>query len=206
MPIDMSAAVAPPKRGTRKPVARSTATAASVPTASLAEQRFDGLMGIGSLGQGLCFMAKQYAQAATFGQHWGPIAKETAALASSQPTVARYVDLIITAGPYVGLLTAVTPFVMQTLANYGLINAENAAGGGVVSPRILEAQMKAGMAQREAQAMREQQMAMEDAANAQREYEAAKAEMLRRQEAELKSNVDNHQWDPNLHASATVSQ
>lgn len=176
MPIDMSAATkAPPARANRKPTTQKSAPA-RIAAPSNAEARYDGLMGLGSLGQGICFMAKQYAQAATFGKHWAPVAKELAVLADSQPVVAKYTDLLITAGPYVGLVQALVPFTMQTLANYGFINAENAGGGSVVAPAVLEAEMKAEMARMQTEALRAQREAMREAAAAQAEWDALVAE------------------------------
>lgn len=201
MPIDMSAATAPPKRGTRTPTARASASkTVAPPVASLAEQRFAGLNGLGQLGQMACTMGKQYAQAATFGMHWQPIARELAVLADTQPTIARYVDLVITAGPYAALIGAVTPFVMQTAANYGLIKA----GTGTVPPAVLESQMKAAMARQEADALREQHQAVQDAENAQREYNAMVEQMKAKEQAALRDNVENNGWDPRLHDTAAV--
>lgn len=146
-------------------------------------------------------MGKQYAQAATFGMHWGAIAKELAILSDTQPTVARYVDLVITAGPYAALIAAVAPFAMQTAVNYGLISG----GPGTVSPTVLDAQMKAGIARAESQALREQQEAMQEAQRAEREYNEMLRSMEAQRQAELQHNVENNGWDPRIHDAAAVS-
>jgi hypothetical protein len=201
MPIDMSAATAPPKRSSRQ--ATTTAqrkTSATVAGPSMAEQRYVGIAGVGQLLQAGCQWGKQYAQAATFGMHWPAIAKELAVLSDTQPTIARYVDMVITAGPYTALIMAALPFVMQTGANYGLIE-----GNGTTPPAVLESQMKAAIAQQEAEAMRAQQQAIRDAENAQREYTA----MVERYEAERRieaqKNVEANGWDAKLHDATTVS-
>lgn len=206
MPIDMSAAKAPPARAQRAKAANRANSAAQVTVNSgftSAEMRFDGLMGLGQLGQGACLMTKQYAQAATFGQHWQPIAKELTNLSQSQPTVAKYVDLIIAVGPYAALIQAVTPFLMQTAANYGLINAESATGGGIVPPAVLEAQMKADYARMQAQAIREQQEAIQEAQRAQAEYNHAVAQA---QAAQRQHEMSVNGNGPKTNDTTTVSQ
>jgi hypothetical protein len=154
----------------------------------------------------LCILGKQYAQAATFGMYWEPIAKELANLSESQPVIAKAADILITAGPYAALISVATPFAMQTAANYGLIDAKKAVGSNIVPPAVLEAQMKARMAEMEAQAIREQQAAMQRALQAQQEYERVLLEAENAKRAAAKDGVDNHGWDPNIHDTTPVSQ
>lgn len=193
MPIDMSAAIkAPPARRNARNSTSQTAARIQVQTQTIREQRETGLSGVGQLGQGLCLMSKQYAQAATFGMYWAPIARELAVLAESQSVVAKAADFLITAGPYAALIQVGLPFIMQTAANYGLIDAEKAVGANIVPPKVLEAQMKADMSRIQAEALRDQQMAMQEAAKAQREYQAMviAQEKVARAEAEGMNNHD----------------
>jgi hypothetical protein len=169
MPIDMSLANAPtPKAPPRKTTRAKAAPApAPAPEMSLTDMRTVGLMGIGQIAQLACIGSKQYAQAATFGMHWNPLAREIAVLADTVPVVAVGVDFLMQAGPYGALVSAALPFVMQTLTNYGLIQPT----GNTADPKVLDAQMRAQIARKQAQAMREQQAAMQDAQNAQAEYD-----------------------------------
>lgn len=177
MPIDMSAASV--KAPQRKPAASkaSAGTPRMVEYRSPAEKRTEGLNGIGQLGQGLCLMFGQYADAAAIGMHWGPVASELAKIADSNETVAKPIDFLIEVGPYGALVEAALPFVLQILANHKLIKAEAMLGSNVVTPEVLDAQMKAQVMRTQAQAMRAQQAALADAQAAQSEME----EMMRQQ-------------------------
>jgi len=139
---------------------------------SPSEKRTEGLNGLGQLAQGLCLMTGQYADAAALGQHWPPMAKELAAVAESNETIAKPIDFLIEIGPYGALIQAAIPLVMQLLANHRIIKAEGMIGSNVVPPEVLEAQMKAQVMRMQAQAMRDQQQALAEAQDAQREMEA----------------------------------
>ena len=172
MPIDMSAAttVKPPPRRSSRGTAATSRTVAVV-TASPREIREEGLNGLAQLGQGLLLVGKQYAQAATVGMHMPGINGEVARLADSNDTIAKGVDFLIKVGPYGALLNLVIPFVMQTAANYGFIDAKRATGSGIVPPEVLTAQMQADVMKMQTEAIRAQQAAMLEAETAQREYE-----------------------------------
>jgi len=123
-------------------------------------------------------MMGQYADAAAIGMHWGPVASELARIADSNETIAKPIDFMIEIGPYGALLEAAIPFVLQILANHKLIKAEAMLGSNVVTPEVLDAQMKAQVMRTQAQAMRAQQAALADAQAAQAEME----EMMRAQQ------------------------
>jgi hypothetical protein len=168
MPIDMSAATRAPQRKTTT----SKATASPVKVAdykSATEKRSEGLNGLGQLAQGFCLMMGQYADAATFGMHWPPMARELANVAESNEAIAKPIDFLIEIGPYGALIEAAIPFVMQMLANHRLIKAEAMFGSNIVPPEVLDAQMKAKVMRMQAEAMRDQQAALAEAQAAQRE-------------------------------------
>jgi len=178
MPIDMSAAVKPPQR--KAPASKaSTGTPKLVEYRSPVEKRTEGLNGLAQLGQGLCLMMGQYADAAAIGMHWGPVATELAKIADSNDAIAKPIDFLIEIGPYGALVEAAIPFVLQILANHKVIKAEAMLGSNVVTPEVLDAQMKAQVMRTQAQAMRAQQAALADAQAAQAEME----EMLRNQQS-----------------------
>lgn len=172
MPIDMSAAKAPPaKRAAAKKAAPTPppATADAQPM-SLREQRFEGLMGLASLVQGGLLMAGLHADAYTVGKYIPPVAIEVAKIAEDNDTIAKPLDILIKVGPYAGLLVALQPFVMQLLANHRVIDVSKAIGQGIVPPEVLEAQMKAEMMRMQAEAFQAQQQAINEANAAAESY------------------------------------
>lgn len=176
MAIDMSGAVkAPPRRITGSPTSAkpSAKTSSGVDTRSQKEKRLEGLQGFGQLGQGLCMMTQQWSDAAAIGQHWGPIALELSNIAETNKYVASGVDFLIEVGPYGALITAVMPLALQLMANHKMVDATRMGSLGVVPPEVLEAQMKAQVLRMQAEAMKAQQMALDEARKAQAEYEAS---------------------------------
>jgi hypothetical protein len=116
-------------------------------------------------------MTGQYADAATVGMHFPPVAKELANIAETNEAIAKPIDFLIEIGPYGALIEAAIPLVMQILANHRLIKAEAMIGSNIVPPEVLEAQMKAQVMRVQAQAMRDQQAALAEAQAAQREMQ-----------------------------------
>lgn len=178
MPIDMSAVKAPPaKRAAKKAAPPPPAAATSdAPVKPLAQQRYEGLLGLAQLGQGICLMAGLHADAMTIGKLFPPVAVEVVKIAEDNETISQPLDFIIKVGPYGALIAAGMPFVMQILANHKVIDATKAMGQGIVPPEVLEAQMKAEVMRMQAQAMQEQQQAVADANRAAEEYAKMMAE------------------------------
>lgn len=173
MPIDMSAATAPPKKRTAASSAVRTpkAPVAPVEVTSRQQRREQGLLGVAALGQGLLTLFGQYADAATVRQYFPAIAHEASAIAEENDTFAKPIDFIIAIGPYGGLLAAVLPFAMQVAANHKLANATMLGSQGVVPPEVLEAKYKTEMMRNQAEQMRAQQKAVAEAMAAQKEME-----------------------------------
>jgi hypothetical protein len=174
----MSAAKAPPARKT----AAKRATAPSPPPAqeiagksALNQNRLEGLLGLAQLGQGICLMTGLHADAMAIGKLFPPVAREIANIADDNESIAQPLDFIIKIGPYGALIAAAMPFVMQILANHGVVDAANAAGQGIVPPAVLEAQMKAEVMRMQAEAMRDQQQAINEANEAAAAYAAMMA-------------------------------
>lgn len=178
MPIDTSAAStvkAPPRRG--RPPGKAATPSVSVDTRTLTEKRVEGLQGLGQLIQLACVATGQYADAATVGMHFDPLAKATADLADEYDSVAKPIDFLIQMGPFSALIAAATPMVLQLLANHKVVDASRLMGQGVVPPEVLESQMRASIAQMQAQAMRAQQEALEEARKSEAEMNAYLAEV-----------------------------
>lgn len=172
MPIDMSAAKPPPRKRTGGTVAKAASAATPADTRTPHEKRSQGLKDLSQLGIGACLMFSQYADAANIGKNFPPVADELAKLADHYEIIAKPIDFLCETGPFFGLIVALTPFTLQFLANHKVISADGLAGQGVVPPSVLEAQMKAEVLLLQAQAMKAQQQAVEEAQKAQREYEA----------------------------------
>lgn len=162
--VNFSAAKAPPKRNARTPNAISSPEAPR----TLRDVREEGLNGLGQLGQGLAMMFNQYADAATIGTHFPPVAKEVANLAEQYESVAKPVDFLIQLGPFTALLASLMPLVTQIMVNHKMAPA---GVMGTVPPETLTAQVQAGMMRQHAAMVREQQMAQQELAAAQAEYQ-----------------------------------
>jgi hypothetical protein len=169
-----SSAVAAPAR---KAGQRSTPTYVPLPPQESAnDRRVNGLLGLGQMGQGLCMMSQQWADAAAIGMHWDPLAHALADLADENEIIAKPIDILIEVGPYGALVTAAMPLVLQILANHKVIDATKLVGQNVVPPEVLESQMKARVARMQSEALREQQQAIAEADAARLEYERFVAE------------------------------
>lgn len=175
MPIDMSLAstTPPPRKTTSGASARRTTKAQpqQQDTRTVTDRRAEGLMGLGQLGQGLCMLFGNYADAAAIGTHVPNIAPEFAKLGETNDFIAKGLDFLIDVGPYGGLVAVTLPFVLQIAANHKWINAGMLAGQGVVAPEVLDAKMRADMSRMQAEAARAQQQALIEAQKAQEEYE-----------------------------------
>jgi hypothetical protein len=137
--------------------------------------REEAANGILQLAGFACVVTRQYADAGAINMHGANIAREAALLAEQNEGIARGLDYIMEAGPYAGLIVAAMPLALQIMANHGLIRAELVAGGGVVPPAALEAQVRADMARQASEALRAQQAAEEELGLMAARMEAAKA-------------------------------
>jgi len=134
-------------------------------TTSVKDQRKEALEGIGQLAQVPLIAMKQFEDVGAFSVHWPNVAREVAELADSQEAIARVIDPLIKIGPYTGLVAAILPFAMQIAVNHGRV----AAGAmGTVPANSLAAQVEAGLAQAEMEALQTQLQA-EQAAQAMRD-------------------------------------
>lgn len=175
MPIDMSAAKAPPRRTS----AGSKPRVLAPPAKTIRDMREEGLQGLGQLAQGILMMGQQYADAGAVGMHFPAVATELANLADQYEVIAKPIDILIQTGPFAALIAAGLPLVMQIAANHKLIDAERTIGSSVVPPEVLESQMKANISRMQAAAMRERQEAIREAQQAESEMAQMMAEMTR---------------------------
>lgn len=171
MAIDMSLATAPPRRTARATAttSRSPARGIAIPVKSKNEERKEAIEGLFQLGQFACVVRGNHADAGAIGVHAEPIAKETADLADTDERIAKSVDYLLNLGPYAGLIAAVTPLLIQIMANHERIKADGLTHMGIMNPKTLEAQSKAAFAKQALEAVKIQKEAEEELARLQRE-------------------------------------
>lgn len=124
----------------------------------LRQEALDGLLQLGQFG---CLAFGDFADAGAIGVFGPPMAIETVNLARENSKVAEKVDLLLTVGPYAGLVAAIIPFLAQLLVNRKVFKAEQFANAGVMEPEHLEMQMKTQVLHRAAE-MRRMQMEAQD--------------------------------------------
>lgn len=127
----------------------------------LTKDRREALTGLAQLAQVPLVAFRLYADAGAVGLHAPGIAREIAVLAETQPQVAALVDPLIKIGPYAALIAVTVPFLAQVGVNHGRIPAGTA---GSVPAVTLTAQVEAGLAQAELEALQVQAAAEAEAA------------------------------------------
>lgn len=141
---------------------------------STKDQREEAINGLGQLAQAPLLAIRQYADAGAIGLHWPGVAKELAGLADTQPVIARFVDPLIKAGPYTGLVMAVLPFATQVLVNHGVIPA---GAMGSMPANSIAAQVEASLAEQEMQALQAQLQAEQAAQRLRDQIKDARKQM-----------------------------
>lgn len=153
----INSATPPPSKGTPNTSSKATSTA-RVPKSR--KERTEAVAALGQLAQVPLMATKQFADAGAVGAYWPNVAEEIAKLAESQPQIAAIVDPLMQVGPYAGLITAVLPLIMQIGVNHGRMTP---GAMGTVPATTLSAQIEAGLAQQELQALRVQRQAEQEA-------------------------------------------
>jgi hypothetical protein len=83
-------------------------------------------------------------------------------MAKTNELIAKGLDSLLTVGPYAELIGVLLPFAMQLMANHKILPAEKLSGANVVSPDMLESQVKTQMAVQAMQQMQMQKAAEEE--------------------------------------------
>jgi hypothetical protein len=176
----------PPPIGGQKSSARNTSSTSKKKT--IQEERQEALDGFGQIAQVPLLMTKQFADVGALSLHWPNVAKEIAALADSQEVIARVIDPLIKVGPYTGLVAAILPFAMQIAVNHGRV----AAGAmGTVPGNALAAQVEAGLAQEEMNALKLQLQAEQEAQELRADIARARKEMANAQASQAATVVND---------------
>lgn len=170
MPIDMSAAKAPPRKatGARKAATRTLTVDES---SAILIKRESGLQDLAMIGGALLAVFGQHADSMAINMHAGPVLHETAKLSEKYEWLANGIDMAIKATPFTALLTAAMPLALQIGANHGWVKPGTMMGITILPPDVLEMQQKAHMARVAAEQMKAQQEAREQAEAAMRDAE-----------------------------------
>jgi hypothetical protein len=170
MPITNAA---PPVRATANKSSATVkkATAAELAAVEKTTARAQALIDLGQFAQLPLMITKQYADAGAFQVHWPNISKEVAKLADTDERIAKIIDPLMQVGPYVGILAAVTPFIVQIAVNHHRIPAGSM---GSVPAITLTSQIEAGLAKSELEALTIQRNAEAEAATVRREIDHAR--------------------------------
>jgi hypothetical protein len=109
-------------------------------------------------------MRGSYADAGAIAQHGPGISQETAKLAEQNESVANVIDYLTQAGPYMGLVSVVLPFVLQLAVNHNRIDASKLSPDlGVLPPDVLEKRVRTEMESKRAEVQRQYEDATEQA-------------------------------------------
>lgn len=154
---------------------------------TIQEERLDAINGLGQIAQVPLLATKQFADVGALSVHWPNVAKELAELADSQEVIARVIDPLIKVGPYTGLVAAILPFFMQIAVNHGRV----AAGAmGTVPGNALAAQVEAGLAAAEMEALQAQLEAEKAAQSLRDDIKRARKQMADAQASQA-TTVEN---------------
>jgi hypothetical protein len=168
MPVTIDA-TAPPRKAT---VAKAADSGSGPAMSRKAKERAEGLAGIGQLVYAGLLFARQPADAGAINKFFPPVTVEVAKLADSNDKIAEVLDKLNEIGPYAGLITAVTPLIMQLLVNHDRVPATAVASLGVVSKTTLEAEVEAEIMRAEMHAMKMQMEVQQQREEMRKEYEA----------------------------------
>jgi hypothetical protein len=148
----------PGKSAPRTPtVAATTANVTLSPRDEARKEAVTGIFGLGSL---LAIMRGAYADAGAISIHGPKIAREVTILGRSNEQIGKALDILGQGGPYMGIMGACLPLVVQLGINHDRIDGNKVSGiPGVMSKGALENKVKGELAENELEALREQQEA-----------------------------------------------
>lgn len=176
MPLDLTAA--PPSTAGRTSArnAKASGSKGSNVLADKTSTREDAMNGLVQLGTFGLIITKQYADAGAIKKHGPGLVHEIAVAAEKDVKLAKAIDSTASVGPYGAIIAAAMPLVLQLLANHKVLNGDLTAVG-VISPAALAAEAKAEEARQTAAALRMQQEAEQELANAAADTARLQAQM-----------------------------
>ena len=129
------------------PAAKARKPAAIAPTRT--SRRDTRENAINEVGGGISLIAAMkgwYADAGTIAMHGPKFAKELALVADDNEQIATWLDYLTQSGPWLGVMKAALPMILQFAANHGRIDVSKLPpDAGVVEPKILEERVRAEM-------------------------------------------------------------
>lgn len=140
MPIEPARPSVPASR------TRKTSIAAASPRTTRREARENAVNELGGAFSLIAVMKGWYADAGAVATHGPRFAKELALVADSNEQVGTWLDYLTQGGPWVGVVKAGLPLLLQLSANHGRIDATKLPpDSGIVEPKILEERVRAEM-------------------------------------------------------------
>lgn len=176
MPLVGSVPPPPPAKRTPRTPSTPTKLADKKPTpapdATVKAKRVATLTGYGEILQAGLLMFGQYADAETIDIHGGPLFSAVADLGDHHEAFGASLDKADVMGPYLALAVAAIPMVMQFSANHGRIDATKVSFGGIVPPEQLAHRRQAKLMKAQAEMIRREREAQEEAMRAQQALRA----------------------------------
>lgn len=166
MPITVPAAPARKRTPNSPAPTGNTITPTVTPLTPKGQERSEGLRGWAQIVSIGCLAKGWYADAGAIGIHGPTFCDEVARLGENDERIGKGLDWLAMSGPYAALMAVSMNFGLQLLVNHGRMNAP-AGMDGVLPKEALEARVKAEIAKAQAAALREQQQAEQELAEAQ---------------------------------------
>lgn len=139
MPVNFTE-TAPPKRATT--TKRTTPAPKTVTPERLQKDRVDAVNGVFQFGSVIAMAFGKWADAGAINTYGPGITTETVKIADRYDSVAKGIDALAQVGPWTGLITAVTPLIIQLAANHKMLSEHQAAVLGATNPEVLSQQMQ----------------------------------------------------------------
>jgi len=171
MPLVGEVPPPPPSTRTRKTSAAKTTTPITSPNTppepSKLATRTTTLMEFAGIAQGVALMTGNFADAETIENHAGNLLTAVAKLGDVHENFGAWLDKTEGMGPYFALFAAAVPMALQFMANHNRIDASRVRFGGLQDPAVLENRQRSKVAYAQAEMIRQQREAQEQAHMAQ---------------------------------------
>jgi hypothetical protein len=164
----------PPPAGRAKSSAKTPAKLAEVKPHdnTRREARIKTLDGYSQILQAGFLMTGLHADAETVDMHAPPLLGAIADIGDHHESFGEVLDKSDAFGPYLALAVAAIPMALQFMANHGRIDATKTNVGGILPPEQLANRRQAKLMKAQAEMIRQQRLAAEEAQRAHQEYQA----------------------------------
>jgi hypothetical protein len=174
MPLVGSVPPPPPAKATRTktPAKLSDKAPAKPVDTTRRDARIKTLDGYSQILQAGFLMTGQHADAETIDMHAPPLLSAVADIGDHHEGFGEALDKSDAFGPYLALAVAAIPMALQFMANHGRIDATKTNVGGILPPEQLANRRQAKLAKAQAEMIRQQRIAQEEAYRAHQELQA----------------------------------